>query len=120
MAKKRFRLPKLRSLSEAASIAREQIEATRFAKQSAPEDDVMLTYRPTNTTYPGNGWSHPRTSAAGYNRSTRTLRVQFYSNGAQYDYYDVPPSVARAFHQTASPGKFINSTLNGYDYTRVI
>lgn len=99
-----------------------RIEARKFASSSAEQGDVNMTYVPTATTYPGNGWDHPRTSEAGYNRDTGILRIEFYTNGALYDYgtkKPVPPSVARAFRRTASPGRFINSTLEAYGYERV-
>lgn len=94
--------------------------ANRFASQRSDDSDqINFSYDPTNTTWPGNGWSHPRTSRAGYDSVTRTLRIQFFSNGAVYDYHEVPPDVAKAFRRTISPGRFINTTLNSYPYERV-
>lgn len=90
-----------------------------FARQMAAEDEVNLTYDPTKTTWPGNGWDHRRTTRAGYNRATQTLRIQFFTNGAIYDYYDVPPAVARQFRRVDSPGRYINAVLNGYAYERI-
>lgn len=97
----------------------ERDEALRFGRQEGVGEVIPFTYRPTKTTWPGNGWKHRRTTAAGYDRLTQTLRVQFFTNGAVYDYYDVPPAVARQFRRAESPGKFINSVLNGYEYSRV-
>lgn len=97
----------------------EEIAAREFGRQEGVDEAIPYTYRPTKTTWPGNGWKHRRTTAAGYDRTTQTLRVQFFTNGAQYDYLDVPPSVARSFRRTPSPGKFINRVLNKYEYHRV-
>lgn len=97
----------------------ERDEALRFGRQEGVDEVIPFTYRPTKTTWPGNGWKHRRTTAAGYDRLTETLRVQFFTNGAVYDYYNVPPAVARQFRRAESPGKFINSVLNGYEYSRV-
>lgn len=97
----------------------EEIAAREFGRQTGVDDAIPFTYRPTNTTWPGNGWDHRRTTAAGYDRTTQTLRVQFFTDGATYDYFDVPPAVARSFRRTPSPGKFINRVLNNYEYHRV-
>lgn len=99
----------------------------RFSVREFPEDEVNFTYTPTKTSWPGNGWKHRRTDRAGYNRATQTLRVEFHTNGAVYDYYDVPPQVARAFYRGInnpkgggqSTGVFINMVLNNYDYERI-
>lgn len=91
-----------------------------FARGASPDDDtVLFTYDPTKTTWPQNGWDHRRTTRAGYNRATRTLRIQFFTNGAIYDYFDVPPAVARQFRRVESPGRYINAILNNYDYERI-
>src|SRR5690348_13741253 len=90
-----------------------------FARGEAAEGDVDLTYDPTKTTWPQTGWDHRRTTRAGYNRTTKTLRIQFFTNGAVYDYYDVPPAVARQFRRVESPGRYINAILNNYDYERI-
>lgn len=100
----------------------ENIEATKFGRSSSAEDEVAMTYVPTNTTWPGNGWNHRRTTEAGYNRNTGILRIEFFTDGSLYDYgtvTPVPPAVAMAFRRAASPGQFINSTLEGYGYERV-
>lgn len=94
--------------------------ALLWARQEYAEDeDIPLTYVPTNTTWPENGWDHRRTTEAGYNRATETLAVKFYTNGAVYHYYDVKPQTAIAFRRTESPGKFINRVLNAHDYERI-
>lgn len=100
-----------------------RIESEKFARGQGDGEFVPLTYDPTNTTWPENGWHHRRTSRAGYDRETGILRIQFFSNGAVYDYgtsHPVPPDVAKRFRRVDSPGRFINSTLNGYGYERVI
>lgn len=96
-----------------------------FSQKEGPDDEVLFTYEPTKTSWPGNGWKHRRTDRAGYNRSTQTLRVEFHTNGAVYDYYNVPPPVARAFYRGIngvgglSTGRFINAVLNSYEYERI-
>lgn len=66
---------------------------------------------PTRTINPG----RPRTRMAGYDPATQTLRIRF-REGVVYGYYNVPPGVWRDFRRTPSPGKFINSTLNSFEY----
>lgn len=96
-----------------------------FVNQNAEEEDsdfTPLTYDPTNTTWPENGYDHRRTTAAGYNPNSGTLRVEFYTDGSVYDYGTtrrVPKSVALAFRRTESPGRFINKTLSKYGYERI-
>jgi hypothetical protein len=97
----------------------DQEMARRFAQGQGEAGVVPLTYDPTKTTWPENGWDHRRTTRAGYDRSEQTLRIQFFTNGAIYNYYDVPPEVARAFYRADSPGRFINAVLNGYEYERI-
>lgn len=99
-----------------------RIEAEKFARGQGEGDFVPLNYDPTSTTWPENGWDHRRTSRAGYDRNSGILRIQFYTNGAIYDYgtvTPVPPDVAKRFRRVDSPGKFINSALEGYGYERV-
>lgn len=109
-------------LSKTVRSVESRIEAAKFARSSAESGDVNMTYVPTATTWPGNGWDHRRTTEAGYNRDTGILRIEFYTDGSQYDYgtsKPIPASVARAFRRTASPGRFINTTLEAYGYERV-
>lgn len=97
-------------------------ESERFSWEQGQGDFIPLTYDPTKTSWPSNGWDHRRTSAAGYDRSRGILRVEFFTDGAVYDYgtkIPVPPYVAYQFRNTQSPGKFINSTLESYGYTRI-
>lgn len=98
----------------------ESIAADQFASGFGDDDDIPLTYRPTNTSWPGRpGNRHRRTTAAGYARNLRTLAVQFYTNGAVYHYYDVSPGEARAFYLTDSPGDMINGPLSSKEYERI-
>lgn len=90
-----------------------------FAWGAGEPYDIPLDYDPTKTTWPGNGWHHRRTTRAGYDRDTETLSIEFFTNGAIYYYYNVPPDVAKAFRRTPSPGKFINAVLNSYYYERI-
>lgn len=74
-------------------------------------DERLLPYQPTPSINP----PRPRTLAAGYDENTQTLRVRF-RDGTPWEYYDVPPTVWRNFNRTNSPGRFINSTLNNFEY----
>lgn len=81
--------------------------------------EIVLDYDPTKTTWPGNGWHHRRTTRAGYDPESKTLAIEFFTNGAIYHYYGVEPDEARAFRRAVSPGKFINARLNSHPYRRV-
>lgn len=100
----------------------EQEQARRFANSDGDIDDINLSYDPTNTTWPGNGWDHRRTTQAGYNKTTGILRIRFFTDGSVYDYgvsNPIPQAVARQFRKASSPGQFINSTLEAYGYERI-
>lgn len=101
----------------------ENSEANLFSQSDNSQGDfIPLTYAPTKTAFPGNGWDHRRTIAAGYSKSQGILRVQFYTDGAIYDYgteHPVPPQVAKSFRMAQSPGQFINTTLESFGYLRV-
>lgn len=102
--------------------ARETLAIRQFGSQRAVGDEIPLTWSPTNTTWPDNGWDHRRTDEAGYDKLRGRLRVKFHTNGALYDYgtyKPVPPAIARAFRRAASPGIFINQVLEGYGYERI-
>lgn len=51
-------------------------------------------------------------AAHGYDAASRTLEVQF-TNGARYQYHDVPPEVADGFTQAESVGKFFTQSVRG-------
>jgi len=97
-------------------------EADRFSKQESEGWNIPLTYAPTKTSWPGNTFDHRRTRAAGYDRLTGILSVQFYTDGSVYAYGTterVPESIAYLFRLTNSPGRFINDYLENYGYIRV-
>jgi hypothetical protein len=86
------------------------------------DDEQLLTTRPTNTSYP----PRPRTLAAGYDSESQTLFVRFrgqrtgpeqYADGVGYEYYNVTPQEWAKFRDNWSPGRYVNSTLNGKPYT---
>jgi hypothetical protein len=79
------------------------------------DDEALLPYQPTPTIDPG----RPRTLAAGYDERSQALRIKF-RNGEYYTYYNVPPSVWWQFQRAQSPGRFINSRLNSFPYSRGI
>ena len=70
--------------------------------QSAP-----LSVFPTSTTDP----SRPRTLAAGYNHTSKTLTVMF-RDGTLYNYYEVSTSMWNAFKRTFSKGVWIRQNLD--------
>jgi hypothetical protein len=43
-----------------------------------------------------------------YDEATRTLSIWFIPSGKRYDYLDVPPETAEAFHLALSKGRFFN------------
>lgn len=107
---------------DVGSILRRDREAARardFANEEGEGDFIAWSYDPSKTTWPQNGWDHRRTNRAGYNKTTQTLRIEFYTNGAVYNYYNVPQSVARSFRRAVSPGQFIDAVLNGFPYERI-
>ena len=98
------------------------MEGERFSWEQGQGDFIPLTYAPSKTSWPGNGWDHRRTTAAGYDRANGVIRIEFFTDGAVYDYgtiTPIPPYIAYQFRVTQSPGRYINSTLESYGYTRV-
>lgn len=87
--------------------------ATEIEMALNGNDVPLLSYQPTPTINPG----RPRTLAAGYDERSQSLRIKF-RDGAYYTYYNVPPSVWYKFQRAQSPGRFINSTLNSFPYSR--
>jgi hypothetical protein len=85
----------------------------KYMADTEGDDSFLLPYRPTPSSYP----ARPRTQAAGYNRKTKELRVQF-RDGTRYVYHDVPPNVWKNFKRVASPGKAVNRVLNNYSYEK--
>lgn len=115
------RFPDDGSYNAEGDITRLQ-ESERFSQAQAEGDFIPLTYYPTKSSWPANGYDHRRTIAAGYDRTRGIVRVQFFTDNATYDYgtmAPVPPYIAYQFRSTQSPGRFINSTLEGYGYERV-
>lgn len=107
-----FELPQIRQRAEALTD-----DYMQNAIQMAINGDLdeLLPYYPTPTINPG----RPRTLRAGYDEKSMTLRIQF-REGEIYTYYQVPPSVWWKFQRAQSPGRYINSTLNNYPYSRGI
>jgi hypothetical protein len=56
-----------------------------------------------------------RVLAIGYNKQTAIVYVQF-KDYSYYQYNNVPEDVWFDFLHSSSKGKFINSTLNDFDY----
>ena len=54
--------------------------------------------------------------AARYDADLRTLSVMFQS-GAEYDYYEVPQTVADGLFNSSSPGRYVRNELSGYEYS---
>lgn len=85
----------------------------RVSRSLAKDPTELMPYRPTPSINP----PRPRTQAAGYDRETKTMTVEF-REGAVYEYYDVQPNEWRNFRRVKSPGKAINRTFNGKPYAR--
>jgi hypothetical protein len=105
------------------NAVRETLEGNRWSQSNNAQGDfIPLTYDPTKTSWPANGWDHRRTVAAGYSEDQGILRVKFFTDGAVYDYgteHRIPPSVAKSFRLTQSPGRYINDVLENYGYLKV-
>src|SRR6185437_2208932 len=115
------RFPDDGSYSAETDVANLQ-EAERFMQEEGQGDFVPLTYAPTKSSWPANGYDHRRSVAAGYDRAQGIIRIEFFTDGAVYDYgvmTPISPYIAYQFRQTQSPGRFINSTLEGYGYERI-
>lgn len=110
-------MPEPKRVAPKARVSRAVQNRTAFDLEQAVElaengdDSMLLPYQPTPSINP----PRPRTLAAGYDKSTETLRVRF-RDGAIYEYYDVPERVWRNFKRVKSPGRAINRTLNQYEY----
>lgn len=103
----------LNAIRDRASRLTDQYLATEIEMALNGNDEPLLGYRPTPTINPG----RPRTLAAGYDERSQSLRIKF-RNGEYYTYYNVPPSVWWQFQRAQSPGRFINSRLNSFPYSR--
>lgn len=89
-----------------------EAETLRILGNQQRGGPVQITYFPTPTSDP----SDPRTAAAGYDKETQTLRVEWGDGGAPYNYYNVSPSEWRNFRRVKSPGRAINRVLNAHPY----
>lgn len=87
-------------------------EALRRARSG--DDSMLLPYQPTPSINP----PRPRTLAAGYDRTSKTLRIRF-RDGVGYEYYNVSPQTWQNFKRVKSPGKAINRYFPpGSNYAR--
>lgn len=89
-----------------------EAETLRLMGNQERGGPVQITYFPTPTINP----QDPRTAAAGYDKATRTLRVEWGDGGVAYNYYDVDPAEWRGFRRAKSPGRYINRRLNDHTY----
>lgn len=89
-----------------------EAETLRIMGNQERGGPVQVTYFPTSTSNP----QDPRTAAAGYDRETQTLRVEWGDGGVAYNYYGVTPGEWRSFRRVKSPGKYINRRLNDHTY----
>lgn len=103
----------LNSVRNQAARLTDQYLATEIEMALDGNDQSLLPYQPTPTINPG----RPRTLAAGYDERSQSLRIKF-RNGEYYTYYNVPPSVWWQFQRAQSPGRYINSRLNSFPYSR--
>lgn len=106
-------------------LAKDAVEAVR--KQRAKDDRRATTTRrnlralsiaPVQEPLPQMlPFDSSRVQEAGYSHDSHTLYVRF-ADDTPWAYYNVEPNVWRNFRRSASPGKFINRTLNNYSYGR--
>lgn len=103
----------LNAVRNQAAQLTDQYLATEIEMALNGDDIALLPYQPTSTINP----MRPRTLAAGYDERSQSLRIKF-RNGEYYTYYNVPPSVWWQFQRAQSPGRYINSRLNSFPYSR--
>lgn len=89
-----------------------EAEVRRILGDQERGGPVPITYFPTPTINPAD----PRTAAAGYDRATQTLRIEWGDGGVAYNYYDVTPSEWRNFQRVKSPGRWVNRVGNFHTY----
>ena len=96
-----------------AEANRKMTYETALAIQQAKDgdDSVLLPYQPTPSINP----PRPRTLAAGYDKSTETLRIRF-RDGPVYAYNGVSQREWNNFKRVKSPGRYVNRVLNQKDY----
>lgn len=117
----RGRSPIARSVSAAsqeparAEAAHSMTFETALAIQAAKDgdDSVLLPYQPTPSINP----PRPRTLAAGYDKTTETLRLRF-RDGPVYAYNEVSQREWNNFKRVKSPGRYVNRVLNFKPYYR--
>lgn len=98
-----------------AEANRRMTYETALAIQEAKlgDDTILLPYQPTPSINP----PRPRTLAAGYDKSTETLRIRF-RDGPVYAYNEVSQREWNNFKRVKSPGRFVNRVLNQKPYYR--
>lgn len=117
--------PRFRAKFEGGQIRVKPIQTAGLGAVETPEAEtlrilgnqqrggpVQITYFPTPTINPAD----PRTAAAGYDKETQTLRVEWGDGGAAYNYYYVTPAEWRNLRRVKSPGRYINRVLNAHPY----
>jgi hypothetical protein len=102
-----------------ASIPRAPRIAERPAANPAAED-VRLPDEDETLPSAWRPFSSSRVREAGYSKDGQRLYVRFVKpdGSVVYVYEGVPSNVWRNFSRSASPGKYINRVLNGFDYHR--
>ena len=98
----------VRSQRSADDLRAKQTRRNLRALSVAPVKEDLPNFLPFDSS---------RVSEAGYSSASHTLYVRFV-DGTPWAYYNVEPNVWRNFRRSASPGKFINRTLNNYSYGR--
>jgi hypothetical protein len=98
--------------AELGAVETPEAETLRSLGNQERGGPVPITYFPTPTSNPPD----PRTAAAGYDRQTQTLRIEWGDGGAAYNYYGVDPATWRNFQRVKSPGRFVNRVLNSHTY----
>lgn len=88
--------------------------AAKVARAEIAQHGVDQQRRPG----PWKDMDSSRVARARYDSGARQIQVEFRNNGAPYVYEEVPPNIWRNMRRSASPGRYINRTLNNFPYYR--
>lgn len=98
---------------EATEKTQKLNEAYSFLKDYNLTDETQSSHKINRTRVKSSN-----VYSIGYDIKTKTLQVEFKSNRAIYEYYDVPLHVYEAFIRAESKGKFM-AFIYHYKYQRI-
>jgi KTSC domain len=101
--------------------AETQSEITRHAPVIGEGNPAVIAapdFEAEETVPPMRPFDSSRVDSAGYDSEHQRLYVRFVKpdRSVGYVYEGVPSNVWRNLIRSASPGRFVNRVLNGYDY----